>query len=86
MVIDLDDIVIHFASYPKHICHVKSVLNHLFAHGLYVKAEKCKFHKMKLSFLGFWIGPSEVDKEVSKVAAMTVWPEPTTVKELQRFL
>lgn len=70
--------------YLEHVRHVRLVLS--LAYGLYVKVEKCKFHKKELSFLGYRIGPSGVNMEESKVTAMTMWPEPITVKELQRFL
>lgn len=50
---------------------------------LYVKAEFCK---KELSFLDYRTGLSRDKLEGNKVSAMTAWPEPSMVKELQRFL
>lgn len=54
-------------------------------HDLYVKAEKCEVHQ-KLSFLGYHISLEGFRMEDCKVSMVTEWPEPTTVKVLQRFL
>lgn len=55
----LDDILIHSRTYPEHIVHVGKVLRHLRGYGLYAKADKCKFQKEVLSFLGYRTGPPE---------------------------
>lgn len=86
VVVYLDNILIYSKSYSEHIHHVRQVLSHLLVHGLYVKAEKCEFHKKELLFFSYRIGSSGVNMVESKVTAVTSWPEPTTVKELQRFL
>lgn len=85
MIVYIEDILIYSPSYPEHITHVTRVLRCLLEHGPYVKAKKCEFHK-SVSFLEYRIGPDGVTMEGAKVAVVTEWPEPTTVKELQRFL
>ncbi|KAK3513532.1 hypothetical protein QTP70_016468 [Hemibagrus guttatus] len=69
-----------------HVCHVKTVLTRLLHHQLFVKAEKCKFHRNSITFLGYVILQKGVEIDISKVRVVTEWPEPTTIKELQRFL
>ncbi|XP_053085639.1 uncharacterized protein LOC128317488 [Pangasianodon hypophthalmus] len=66
--------------------HVRQALVWLLENQLYVKGEKCKFHVPKSSFLGYIISSEDVYMDQDKVTAITNWPVPTTVKELQRFL
>ncbi|KAL1252237.1 hypothetical protein QQF64_020033 [Cirrhinus molitorella] len=58
----------------------------LIDHQLYAKREKCDFHLTKISFLGYIISPEGVAMDDKKVNAVLKWPQPTTLKELQRFL
>lgn len=51
-----------------------------------LKVEKCEFHQDTILFLGFVLSPRGFEMDYSKVRAVTEWPEPMTVKELQRFL
>ncbi len=82
----IDDILIYTKSEAEHINHVKVVLSRLLENQLYVKAEKCEFHVNQTSFLGYHISHDGVKMDGLKVQAVTEWPQPTTVKELQRFL
>lgn len=65
---------------------VKTVLSHLQQHQLYVKADKCESHTTQTTFLGYNICHQGVEMDVSKIQAVTEWPKPNTVMELQRFL
>ncbi len=66
--------------------HVKKVLNRLLENHLYVKPEMCEFHVTQVQFLGFIIMPGHVQMDPRKVQAVTDWPTPSSVKEVQRFL
>lgn len=82
-------VLIYSKSYSEHVAHVTHVtrvLHRLPQHGLYTKAEKCEFHQSKILFLGYRIGPEGVAMEGGKVAAVTEWPGPTTMKQLRQFL
>ncbi|KAL0152896.1 hypothetical protein M9458_051800 [Cirrhinus mrigala] len=70
----------------EHRQHVKKVLQQLREHHLYLKAEKCSFHQPSVQFLGYHIDHTGIRMDNSKVEAITTWPTPTTVKDLQRFL
>ncbi|KAK3515182.1 hypothetical protein QTP70_009592 [Hemibagrus guttatus] len=82
----IDDILIYSKSEEEHQGHVRTVLTRLLENQLYVKAEKCEFHVQRTSFLGYNVSCQGVEMGNSKITAVTEWPRPTTVKELQRFL
>ncbi|KAL0146463.1 hypothetical protein M9458_058231 [Cirrhinus mrigala] len=82
----IDDILIYSKSEAEHINHVRTVLSRLLENQLYVKAEKCEFHVNQTSFLGYYISHQVIKMDTAKVQAVTEWPQPTTIKELQRFL
>lgn len=48
--------------------------------------EKCEFHILKISFLGNIISSQGIYMDQGKVLAVTSWPKPLTIKELQCFL
>ncbi|XP_048056899.1 uncharacterized mitochondrial protein AtMg00860-like [Megalobrama amblycephala] len=68
-----------------HHQHVTQVIQKLKEY-LYLKLEKCDFHKSTISFLGYVISEQGIEMDQGKVKAIQNWPIPTTVKELQKFL
>ncbi|KAL0165801.1 hypothetical protein M9458_037645 [Cirrhinus mrigala] len=82
----IDDILIYSKTEAEHVAHVRAVLSRLLETQLFVKAEKCEFHIHQTSFLGYQVSHQGVKMDSTKVQAVTDWPQPTTVKELQRFL
>ncbi|KAK3573221.1 hypothetical protein QTP86_015130 [Hemibagrus guttatus] len=82
----IDDILVYSTSLEEHIHHVRAVLSRLQQNHLYVKPEKCEFHRTTITFLGYVILRQGVEMDLTKVQTVTEWPNPTTVKELQRFL
>ncbi|KAK3571260.1 hypothetical protein QTP86_005974 [Hemibagrus guttatus] len=82
----IDDILVYSKSLEEHVLHVREVLSRLQRHHLYVKLEKCEFHRTTVTFLGYVIFQRGVEMDMVKVRAVTDWPAPTTVRELQRFL
>lgn len=82
----LDDILIFPPSMQIYTQHVRLVLQRLLENQLFVKAEKCEFHKESVSFLGFVIAAVEIRPDPAKVRAVADWPVPDTRKELQQFL
>ncbi|KAK3508703.1 hypothetical protein QTP70_004251 [Hemibagrus guttatus] len=83
VIVYIDDILVYSTSLEEHVCHV---LSRLQQNHLYVKPEKCEFHRTMITFLGYMISQQGVEMDLTKVQAVTEWPNPTTVKELQRFL
>ncbi|KAL0172165.1 hypothetical protein M9458_032476, partial [Cirrhinus mrigala] len=86
VVVYIDDILIYSRSEAEHHHHVAEVLQRLRNHQLYLKAEKCSFHLSSVQFLGYIIDQQGVRMDERKVSAVVSWPEPTTIKELQKFL
>ena len=58
----INDILVYFDIYDQHIRHVKMVLDALKQKKLKIKAEKCRFHVKKITFLGFVIAPKSIWK------------------------
>ncbi|KAI2645676.1 Transposon Tf2-6 polyprotein [Labeo rohita] len=86
VIVYIDDILIFSNSMPEHIQHVRSVLKRLIQYQLYAKLEKCEFHQTSTTFLGYIISQEGVAMDDGKVEAVLRWPQPKTLKELQRFL
>ena len=53
---------------------------------LFLKPEKCHFHRHEVEYLGVIIGNGQVKMDPIKVKGLTDWPIPTTVSELRSFL
>src|SRR5260370_27565218 len=70
----------------KHDFHVLQVLCMLDQHGLLASVDKCEFDKDALEYLGFIIGKNRVSMHPSKLATISNWPEPCSVKDIQHFL
>ncbi|KAL0186709.1 hypothetical protein M9458_018379, partial [Cirrhinus mrigala] len=86
VIVYIDDILIYSNSMSEHIQHVRKVLQRLIQYQLYAKLEKCEFQRTSTSFLGYIISPEGVAMDEKKVEAVLKWPQPRTLKELQRFL
>ena len=86
IVIYLDDILIYLNNMSEHHQHVKEVLKHLCKAGLYVKAEKCKFHSESVEYLGYILSSSGLTMSNDKVKIIQDWLEPKKVKDIQFFL
>ena len=82
----LDDIIIYSKSLDEHIGHVRRVLQRLIDNKLVAKLSKCEFHKKELIFLGHIVSVDGVKTDPAKLEAITKWPIPTKVRELQSFL
>uniref|UniRef100_A0A8D0HDL6 Gypsy retrotransposon integrase-like protein 1 n=1 Tax=Sphenodon punctatus TaxID=8508 RepID=A0A8D0HDL6_SPHPU len=82
----LDDILVFSRNLQEHVQHVRLVLKRLIQTRLYCKREKCLFHQQVVPFLGFIVSPKGIGMDPAKVQAIAVWPPPTAVKPLQRFL
>ncbi|XP_035994550.1 uncharacterized protein LOC118563564 [Fundulus heteroclitus] len=82
----LDDILIYSRNLSEHQQHVRLVLQRLLENKLFVKVEKCEFHKPSVAFLGLILEGGRVRSDPEKIKAVLEWPVPETRKQLQRFL
>ncbi|KAI2647782.1 Transposon Tf2-8 polyprotein [Labeo rohita] len=86
VVVYIDDILIYSRNMAEHCQHIQQVLHKLRQHSLYLRLEKCEFHKPSVQFLGYIISAEGVQMDQGKIHAIQDWPQPSSIKELQRFL
>ncbi|KAF8749464.1 hypothetical protein RHS01_09967 [Rhizoctonia solani] len=53
---------------------------------LFCKLSKCHFHVTTVDYLGIVISPAGFSMDQKKIEAVTSWPMPKTVKQVQAFL
>jgi hypothetical protein len=86
VIVYLDDILIYSQDLASHKKHVREVLRRLRNHRLYAKPEKCEFHSTSVEYLGYLLSPDGLTMSSEKIQAITDWPEPRKVKDIQSFL
>ncbi|QRW25753.1 Retrotransposable element Tf2 protein [Rhizoctonia solani] len=86
VVIYLDDILIFLEKPEEHPSHVREVLSRLMKNQLFCKLLKCHFHVTTVDYLGIVISPAGFSMDQKKIEAITSWPQPKTVKQIQAFL
>ncbi|KAF8747087.1 hypothetical protein RHS02_00394, partial [Rhizoctonia solani] len=86
VVIYLDDILIFSEKPEDHPTHVREVLSQLMKNQLFCKLSKCHFHVTTVDYLGIVISPAGFLMDQKKIKAVTSWPTPKTVKQVQAFL
>ncbi|QRW18621.1 Retrotransposable element Tf2 protein [Rhizoctonia solani] len=86
VVIYLDDILIFLEDPKDHPTHVREVLSRLMKNQLFCKLSKCHFHITTVDYLGIVISPAGFSMDQKKIEAVTLWPQPKTVKQVQAFL
>lgn len=82
----LDDLLVVSADFRTHIDLLSQVAAHLSHAGLTINVEKSKFCLREVKYLGFIVGDGCIRVDPDKVAAIKNYPQPTTVKQLRRFL
>jgi hypothetical protein len=81
-----DDIVIFSNNQETHFKHANEVLSLIEKSGLKLNASKCTFFRKSIEYLGFTISHNSIMPADSKVQIIKDWPEPSTLKEMKRFL
>ncbi len=82
----LDDLEVASRSKQEHARHLRELFLRLREHGLVINLEKCVFGVEFLDFLGHRVSAAGVALLPDHVEAVTKFPRPSTVKELQGFL
>jgi transposase InsO family protein len=80
----MDDILIHGTNQHEHDSRVRAVLQRLRDAGLTLN-NKCEFSKHEIIFLGHIVSPKGIQADPGKIKAITDFPAPTNLTELQRF-
>ena len=86
MVVYVDDILVYSKNEEEHETHLRQVLEVLRQNKLYAKASKCAFFQKEVEYLGFVVSAQGVSTDRMKTEAISSWPKPNNVKELQSFL
>jgi hypothetical protein len=63
----LDDVLIYSDSEEEHVGHVKWIMQRLLEARLYLKPEKCEFHKETVRYLGLIISTQGISMDEDKV-------------------
>jgi len=71
----LDDVLIYSDSEEDHISHVKWVMQRLLEAGLYLKPEKCEFHKETVRHLGLIISTKGIAMDKDTVETVQNWSQ-----------
>ena len=82
----IDDILIYGKTQEEYDERLLAVLNRLEEASLTLNRDKCELSKREAKFLGHILSQDGVRSDPDKVAAIVNMEEPTTMKELRRFL
>jgi hypothetical protein len=83
----MDDILVAMdGAFKHHIECVHHILDKIKDNDLFLKPEKCTFHKKQIDYLGLIISNGAVRMDPIKVEGITKWPIPTMVKQVRSFL
>ena len=82
----LDDVLLYSKSIQEHRQKLRILLKILRGNNLYVKRSKCMIGVEEVDFLGYRISQEEVHTQKEIINAVTEWPEPSNMKEVQSFL
>ena len=82
----IDDILVHGKTQQEHDERLRAVLKRLAEVGLTLNQEKCAFSQKQVKFLGQILTAEGIQSDPDKIAAIIGMREPTTIKELRRFL
>jgi hypothetical protein len=86
VVVYFDDILIYSKSYDAYLEHLHVVFNILHDECLFGNLEKCTFCIDRVSFLGYVVTSQGIEVDQAKIVAITSWPLPTKVTQVQSFL
>lgn len=82
----LDDVVIYSDTWYSHLRRIRLLFERLVEAHLTINLAKCSFAMATVTYLGHVVGQGRVAPVQAKVVAIAEYPQPTTKKELQRFL
>jgi len=70
----------------EHEQAVRRVLEILAEHKLFLRLEKCEFHRKQIEYLGLVISENTVAMDPVKVAGVHEWPTPESRTDVQAFV
>ena len=82
----IDDVLIASRGIKEHQDHLLHVFERLAHFGLKINISKCDFAVSKLNYLGHMIDEQGITPVPEKVTSIQNFPQPTSLRQLQRFL
>jgi len=86
VVVYLDDILIFTKTEEEHERVVQRVLEVLTEHKLFLRPEKCEFHRKQIEYLRLVISENKIEMDPVKVAGVHDWPTPENRTDVQAFI
>src|SRR5438034_9232726 len=81
----LNNILIYSENEEDHKKHIKKILRRFQKKNLYLKSEKCKFHKQQVEYLEHIIITEELEMNSEKIKAVIKFFMSECVKDIQAF-
>src|SRR5438034_3383193 len=81
----LNDILIYSENKENHKKHVKEILKRFQEKNLYLKSEKCEFHKQQIKYLKHIITIKKLKMNLKKIKMMIKFFTSECVKDIQTF-
>lgn len=82
----LDDVVLCSETWESHLHRIRQLFTRLAQANLTINLAKCEFAKATVTYLGKVVGQGLMRPIHAKVLAIDAFPQPTSKKELMRFL
>ena len=82
----IDDILVASKNKREHLEHLKILFQRLSDYNINIKPSKCIFGVPSLTFLGHIINQKGIFPAEEKVRAISEYPSPKSMKQLQRFI
>ena len=86
LLVYLDDIIVIATDFDEHIQRLDEVFKRISMAGLKMKSSKCELFKSEVLFLGHVVSQDGIRPNPKTIEAVMSWREPTSVKEIQRFI
>lgn len=82
----VDDVLIFSRTIEEHIQRLQTLFSTLRKHNLKISAEKCRFLRTQIPFLGYIISNKGVLPDPDKIKPITAFPQPKNKKAIKSFL
>jgi len=86
VIVYLNDILVYSRNAEDHEQHLRQVLQRLKEHQLYARLSKCSFFASSTEYLGHIVDGDGLRPNSRLIQAITEFPRPKPLKELQSFL
>ena len=82
----IDDMLIFSHTVTEHLEHLRAVIQRIEEAGLKLKPTKCHFARSEVEYLGHLVTPKGLKTNQRLVEAVNMFPTPTDVNGVRRFL